>query len=304
MAYGDDGYGYGWRPYVSVAERRRNALRAMEKRRKKGIPVSPVTIEGRTIAKTFWGAAWCQNLERYGDYANRLPRGRTYVRNGSVVDLQVEPGKVKATVSGSELYEVSVTVSPVPAVRWKAICGDCAGTIDSLVELLRGRFEKGVMERLCREREGLFPAPKELKFSCSCPDWASMCKHVAATLYGVGARLDEKPELLFRLRKVSEADLLAGAGSAAPLARRGPAAGRTLAAAEVADVFGIEMDAGPSAAAPATAGTKPPAAAKAKAAVPAKARGKRVPAAARAEPKAARGGASGRRRTGGGGSAR
>src|SRR5271155_2251804 len=125
---------YGWKPYVSVAERRRKAMREIEKRGKKGHPISPVTIDGRTIAKTFWGKSWCDNLERYSDYANRLPRGRTYVRNGSVVDLQIKPLGVTALVSGSEIYTVKVTVSGVPKPHWRSICRDCAGGIDSLVE--------------------------------------------------------------------------------------------------------------------------------------------------------------------------
>src|SRR2546422_11698129 len=140
---------YEWRPHVPAAERRRRAEREMAKLRKKGHPVSPVVIEGRTIAKTFWGEAWCDNLERYSDFANRLPRGRTYVRNGSVVDLQVGPGRVTALVSGSTMYDVNVTVGPAPRASWSAICKDCSGAIDSLVQLLQGRFAKGVMTRLC-----------------------------------------------------------------------------------------------------------------------------------------------------------
>ena len=172
-----------------------------------------MTIEGRTIAKSFWGKSWCSNLERYSDFANRLPRGRTYVRNGSVVDLQIAKGEVLAFVSGSELYKIKIDIAPVAARRWKAICRDCAGTINSLVELLQGRLAKGVMDRVCREGDGLFPSPDEIKLSCSCPDWADMCKHVAAALYGVGARLDEQPRLLFVLRGVDESELLAGAGA-------------------------------------------------------------------------------------------
>ncbi|MBI3268080.1 MAG: hypothetical protein HYZ53_03595 [Planctomycetes bacterium] len=232
---------YQWRPYVPVAVRRANALRKMEKLRKKGQPVSPVKIEGRTIASTFWGKSWCDNLEGYSDFSNRLPRGRTYVRNGSVVDLQIEPGDVKAYVSGSELYRVHVKVSEVPKARWAAICKDCTGAIDSVVELLQGRFAKGVMERLCQQKAGLFPAPAEIKFECSCPDWASMCKHVAAVLYGVGARLDERPELLFRLRKVTETDLLTKVGKGLPLSKRGPAAGKVLDDSGLGEMFGLEM---------------------------------------------------------------
>jgi len=230
-----------WKPYVSVAERRHKAAKEMQKLGKKGRAVSPVVIAGRTIASTFWGKAWCDNLERYSDFSNRLPRGRTYVRNGSVLDLQIAPGEVKALVSGSEIYKVAVKVSTVAMAHWTAICTDCAGGIDSLVELLQGRFSKGVMERICREKTGLFPAPGEITFTCSCPDWASMCKHVAAVFYGIGARLDDRPELLFHLRKVDEKDLIAKAGSGLPLSKKGPGADKVLAADDLAEMFGLEM---------------------------------------------------------------
>ena len=231
---------FGWQPYVPVAERRRQAERKLDKLRKQGQSVAPVTIEGRTIAHSFWGKSWCTNLERYSDYASRVPRGRTYVRNGSVVDLQIAKGTVTAMVAGSELYKIKITIAPVAAGRWKAICRDCAGTIDSLVELLQGRFAKGVMDRVCREGDGLFPLPAEIKLSCSCPDWADMCKHVAAALYGVGARLDEKPQLLFVLRGVDENDLLANAGQDVGLTKAKPGA-KVLDDADVAALFGLEM---------------------------------------------------------------
>ena len=235
---------YAWRPYVSVAERRRQAALEMAKLAKQGHPVSPVAIDGRTIAKTFWGKAWCDNLERYSDYANRLPRGRTYVRNGSVVDLQIAPGEIKALVSGSEIYDVVVKVSEVPRACWTSICADCAGAIDSLGELLQGRFSKGVMERICQQKTGLFPVPAEIKLDCSCPDWASMCKHVAAVLYGIGARLDERPELLFKLRKVDEKDLIAKAGKGVPLSRKGPRAAKVLADDGLSELFGLDLGMG------------------------------------------------------------
>ncbi len=234
-------YEYGWRPYVTVAERRRKAAREMEKLKKKGHPVSPVVIEGRTIAKTFWGKAWCENLERYSDYENRLPRGRAYARNGSVVDLQMGGGEVKAMVSGSEIYKVAMKVTPVSKARWRSICSDCGGAIDSLVELLQGRFSKGVMERMCRQGTGLFPSPEEIQFSCSCPDWASMCKHVAAVLYGIGARLDQQPELLFKLHKVDEKELIAKAGQGLPLGGKAPAPEKALGSEDLSAIFGLEM---------------------------------------------------------------
>ncbi len=235
------GYGWGWRPYVSAAARRRQAAREMEKLKRKGRPVSPVTIDGRKIVSTFWGKAWCENLERYSDYSNRLPRGRTYVRNGSVIDLQIAPGEVNALVSGSSIYKVAVKVSPVKAGRWRSICKDCAGAIDSLVELLQGRFSKAVMERICRQKTGLFPSPQEIQLSCSCPDWAEMCKHVAAVLYGIGARLDKQPELLFRLNQVDEKDLIAKAGTGTPLAKKGPAADKVLSDHQLSELFGLDM---------------------------------------------------------------
>jgi len=236
-----DYFYYGWRPYVSVAQRRRQASREIEKRRKKGQPVAPVVVEGRTIARTFWGKAWCNNLEQYSDYANRLPRGRTYVRNGSVIDLQIEPGVITALVSGSDIYEIEVKVTPIAAARWKSICKDCAGGIDSLVELLQGRFSDAVMERMCRQKTGLFPSPKEIRLSCSCPDWAGMCKHVAAVLYGVGARLDRNPELLFRLHNVDQAELIAKAGKGLPMSKAAPARSKVLAGKDLSGIFGVDL---------------------------------------------------------------
>jgi uncharacterized Zn finger protein len=230
-----------WAPYVPVAARRKKAVREIKKLRKKGHPVAPVVIEGRRIATTFWGKAWCDNLESYHDFESRLPRGRTYVRNGSVIDLQISPLKVRAMVSGSSIYKVSVGIAVVPKAQWQAVCRDCAGGIDSLVELLQGRFSKGVMERLCRQDKGLFPRPSEIDFSCSCPDYASMCKHVAAVLYGIGSRLDEKPELLFHLRAVNENDLVTHIDTALPLAKKGPDAGKVLESDDLSALFGLDM---------------------------------------------------------------
>jgi uncharacterized Zn finger protein len=159
--------GWGWPAYVSVAERRRKSMKKIEILRKKGRTISPVSIDGRTIAKSFWGKAWCENLESYSDYENRLPRGRTYVRNGSVVDLQIAAGQVTALVSGSEIYEVKVSIQPVEKTRWQSICADCAGSIDSLVELLQGKLSKAVMARISQQQAGLFPSPKEINLSCS-----------------------------------------------------------------------------------------------------------------------------------------
>jgi uncharacterized Zn finger protein len=235
-------FGFGWGgDYVSVAEKRRRAEKKVAELKKQGRPIAPVNIEGRTIARSFWGKSWCSNLERYSDFASRLPRGRSYVRNGAVIDLQIAKGQVTAQVNGSDLYDIKIKVAPVAATRWSAICRDCTGTIDSLVELLQGRLAKGVMDRVCREGDGLFPAPSEIRLSCNCPDWADMCKHVAAALYGVGARLDEEPQLLFVLRGVDENELLAGAGPDLARSKSAPKTAKVLDDSDVAALFGLEM---------------------------------------------------------------
>lgn len=248
---------YGFRPYVSVAERRRKAAKEMAKLAKKGKTIQPVHIEGRTIAHTFWGKAWCDNLESYMDYENRLPRGRTYVRNGSVVHLDIRSGEIEATVSGSELYKVNISIAPAAKAKWKRLCNECSGAIGSLVELLRGRFSDHVMGIITRKETGLFPAPAEIELKCSCPDWATMCKHVAAVLYGVGARLDQSPELLFALRSVNHEELITQAATATHLAGKSAAAGPELAESEIGAVFGIELDTQAATPAPARTAAKP-----------------------------------------------
>jgi uncharacterized Zn finger protein len=237
---------YGFRPYVPVAKRRAIAARELEKLRKKGRKISPVVLEGRTIARTFWGKAWCENLERYSDFENRLPRGRTYVRNGSVVDLRIERGQVRAMVSGSELYTARIDIDTIPKAQWEAICRDCLGSVASLLELLQGKIARNVMERVCREGDGLFPSPREIKMRCSCPDWTDMCKHTSAVLYGVGARLDAEPDLLFALRGVDRSELIAGAGRSLPIGQTQVAEERTIADDDVAALFGIELEPAPS----------------------------------------------------------
>jgi len=231
-----------WRPYVSASERRRKAERHAAGLEKKGHTLSPVIASRGAIARTFWGKSWCSNLEAYSDYSNRLPRGRTYCRNGSVIDLKISAGAVTAQVMGSNLYQIKMTISDVPKPQWHAIGRDCSGSIDSLVELLQGRLSQAVMERICRKGVGLFPSPKEIKFQCSCPDWAAMCKHVAAVFYGIGARLDAAPDLLFLLRNVDPKDLVARAEGGLPLSsKNAPKSTKLLDASNLADVFGIEM---------------------------------------------------------------
>ena len=233
---------YSFRPYVSVAQRRAKAAKHAQKLAKKGKALAPVRFEGRTIARTFWGKAWCDHLESFSDYENRLPRGRTYVRNGSVIDLQIAPGKITAMIMGSTLYHGTVTIAPLKPALWKAIKAECAGKIDSLVGLLQGRLSDAVMRVITDREKGLFPQPAEIKLGCSCPDWADLCKHLAAVLYGVGARLDTRPELLFVLRGVDHLELIGAAADAPALAGGAAAGAGAMDAAQMSDVFGIEIE--------------------------------------------------------------
>jgi len=227
--------------YVPVAERLAKAKRQMERLNKKGEKLDPVVIEGRAIARTFWGKAWCDHLEAHCDFWNRLPRGRSYVRNGSVCDLVIGPGHVAARVVGNDLYRVEIDIKKLRPARWTAIRKSSTGGIASVVELLRGRLSAAVMGIMTHPTNGLFPRPHEIEMRCSCPDYATMCKHVAATLYGVGARLDSRPELLFVLRGVDQMQLIDEAVRSGELTdvAAGPAG---IEESELAEVFGVDIE--------------------------------------------------------------
>jgi uncharacterized Zn finger protein len=243
---------WGWKPYVPVAKRRAQAAKAAKQlAKKRGRELQPITIEGRKIATTFWGAAWCDSLEDHSDYENRLPRGRTYVRNGSVIDLDIQRGRVEALVSGSEIYKVRVEIERLKPARWKQLKSDCSESIDSLLDLLAGRLSDGVMRRLTHPESGLFPLPREIKMSCSCPDSAGLCKHLAAVLYGVGARLDGEPQLLFVLRGVDHAELVSQAVAEGNLETALSGSGDSFVGTDLGAMFGIELDSNSAAEAPA-----------------------------------------------------
>lgn len=221
----------------NAESRARLAARDADRHRAAGVVASPVRIQGRTIATSFWGKAWCDAMESYGDYASRLPRGRTYVRTGAVVDLRIEPGEIRARVSGSRMYTTTVTVADLPPAQWRAVVEAHAGQVSSLVDLLSGRLPDSLLRALANPRGGLFPHPTELQFDCSCPDWAVMCKHVAAVLYGVGSRLDHDPGLFFTLRGVDVHDLV----SRGVALEFGAGAPDELAGADLGDLFGIDL---------------------------------------------------------------
>lgn len=232
-----------FRPYVPVVERRRKADKKVAALLKKGEaiePVSAATPRGK-IAASFWGQAWCDHLESYSDFANRLPRGRTYLRNGSVLHLGIEKGAIHALVMGSELYRQTVRIDPLPPAKWQALKQRCQGGIGSLVELLQGKLSGEIMKLVVDRQDGLFPDPKEIHLDCSCPDWADLCKHLAAILYGVGARLDDRPELLFQLRGVDHTELVQTDTASLVSRTRQGSGRRRLSTDAIADVFGVEM---------------------------------------------------------------
>ncbi len=229
-----------WQKYVPVATRRAQARKQMDKLRKKGKDIQPVEIEGRAIARSFWGKGWCQHLESFSDFSNRLPRGRTYVRNGSVCHLEVQPGLIEAYVSGSSLYKVTIQIKKQKAASWKSIKDKCAGQIGSMLELLQGKLSKQVMAIVADREEGLFPKPREITLGCSCPDGARMCKHVAAVLYGVGNRLDDSPQLLFLLRGVDAEELIASEMALPDTAAA--VGGDALMDDQLSDIFGVDVD--------------------------------------------------------------
>ena len=229
-----------WAPYISVAKRRAMAKRQMDKLRKKGKKIEAIEIEGQKIARTFWGRSWCTHLEKFSDYSNRLPRGRSYVRNGSVCHLEIQKGQITAVVSGSTLYNIDIHIKTLSKKMWKAIQNKCAGEVGSMLELLQGKLSDNVMKTVTDPKSGLFPKPSEINLYCDCPDWATMCKHVAAVLYGIGARLDHSPELLFLLRDVDHMDLI-GSGLAIPRSTRK----KPQVSGDLSEIFGIDLQQDP-----------------------------------------------------------
>ena len=243
-------YDYGFPEYAPVAEKRRKAQQILDKLKKKNPDISPIIIEGTKLAKTWWGKAWNNNLERYSDYANRIGRGRSYVRHGAILDLQITAGKINALVQGSRAkpYQITIAIQPLAKDTWKKITTACEGKLASLPELMEGKFPKELADIFTAPDQGLFPSPKEISMDCSCPDWATMCKHVAAVLYGVGARLDDSPALFFVLRQVNIDDLISEAiaqKSERLLKKSTLKSSRVIDEADISAIFGIDMESNP-----------------------------------------------------------
>lgn len=240
---------YGYPKYVSVAEKKAKAEKKLAALKKKNPGIQPVVIQGQTLAKTWWGKAWNKNLERYADYANRIGRGRSYVRHGAVLDLQIQPGKVSGLVMGSSStpYQVTVTINPISQKQWQHIKDQCKGKMESIKQLMAGKFPQALEDLFTQQGKGLFPSPKEIELDCSCPDSAVMCKHVAAVLYGIGVRLDQDPALFFVLRKAKVNDLIAETVKETKkdlLIRSGKRSPKIIdeESRNLSDMFGIDLD--------------------------------------------------------------
>lgn len=222
--------------------------RKLAKLRKQGEYLEPTVCRKRQglPAESFWGIAWCQNLESYSDFENRMPRGRSYLRQGNVLGLRIDPGEIFAYVSGSGLYEVLVKIDPLPAPAWKTFKASCASGIGSLLDLLAGRLGPELLALITSRETGLFPNPRQIHLTCTCPDYANMCKHVAAVLYGVGVKLDQEPELFFKLRQIDHRELLQQAAAHAEnLAGDSPSpdgsSQQALQGINLSDLFGVEI---------------------------------------------------------------
>jgi len=245
----------GYPRYVSVAEKKEKAEKKLHQLKKKRPDIAPVIIKGNALARTWWGKSWNRNLERYADYSNRIGRGKSYVRHGTVLDLQIEGGQVTALVQGSRAkpYEIVIRIQPINKSNWNTIKKQCQGELRSLPDLLAGKFPKELGEIFLAEGKGLFPTPQEIAFDCSCPDWASMCKHVAATLYGIGARLDEDPLLFFKLRQADTEELVARAVQGKTdelLTKAKNKSAKVIDDADLSGIFGIDLDVNPDFAVP------------------------------------------------------
>jgi uncharacterized Zn finger protein len=240
MAYGS------YKPYESIAVKKARAARSIARLQKKKQVLSPVQITGRKLARTWWGIAWNENLERYADYVNRIERGRSYVRQDAVIDLKITPGQINSKVQGTRVapYTVQIDIQPLKANTWKRIVNACTGHFNALEDLVSGRIPSNLAELFTARGDGLFPSPSEIGFHCSCPDWAELCKHVAATLYGVGARLDEDPTLFFTLRQIDIDELITDTlqqASDTLLTRSEQKSRRSLDDTNLSELFGIDL---------------------------------------------------------------
>ncbi|SKA78073.1 Uncharacterized conserved protein, contains Zn finger domain [Prosthecobacter debontii] len=224
-------------------ENQERVQREIAKRRARGESLTPLAAPkgSKKLCQTFWAQAWCRHLERYSHYEARLPAGRSYLRNGQVLDLVIEPGTLSAVVAGEHLEDTLIHIRPLDAAHWQELVQAAQGQVNSLLDLLTGNLGDGLLKILTEPETGLFPQPKEIRFDCSCPDHADLCKHSAAVLYGVAVLLDTQPDLLFTLRGVNQADLLPAAGAASAETLSPNSGAGELQGTDLSALFGIDL---------------------------------------------------------------
>lgn len=216
-------------------------MREIERRRMRGDVYEVFTAPtGKKLARNFWGQAWQRYLESYADYESRLPRGRSYLKQGHVYNLAISPGLVTAEVTGQSIYEVAVRIRPLEQATWRAIQSACSGRVASLLDLLSGKLSDEVMQAITNQEDGLFPASREIHVQCNCPDHADLCKHGAAVLYAIGLMFDKQPATFFELRGVNPAELMQQAADTLNSPETGDVT--ILPDSDLQALFGIELE--------------------------------------------------------------
>ncbi len=198
-----------------------------------GEELHPVVSRSRALVSHFWGKAWMRHLAACEAGGLCLAPGRTLLRHGCVLDVQLAPGLIRARVSTQRLEEVELHLAPLDEERQAELVQLCQGRIDSLVSLMEGRVDETVLAPLCDPQLGLLPEPADWRMHCSCADWAEPCPHAAAAIYAAGVLIDADPSLLFTLRSLDPATLLR------PTAQ---AEASDFAAGDLGKLFGIELD--------------------------------------------------------------
>lgn len=168
-----------------------------------GLPTAKGPGSRRPFGLTWWGKAWVDALEHRARLdPNRLGRGRSYARRGSVLDLRVDPGVVSATVQGSRVtpYEVTVRIRAFSGDEWDAVLDVVSAQIGRVAALLDGELPPEVVDDAQAAGLELLPDAGEVKTACNCPDFAVPCKHSAAVCFLIADALDEDPFVLLLLR--------------------------------------------------------------------------------------------------------
>lgn len=193
---------------MKAADLEAQARRELIELKSAGEEVRPVVGTTRKLAAHFWGSAWMKHLALCESGGWSLSAGRTLLRHGCVLDLQLEAGLIRARVMEERLHDVEIALDPLDGERLEELRTICSGKIDSLVPLLEGTLDDALLATLCNAETGLLPEPGAWHMSCTCPDWSEPCPHAAAAIYAAGILIDAEPSLLFRLRQVSPEDLL------------------------------------------------------------------------------------------------